>query len=192
MRLWSAGEANHREREQYVVSHFLRCLGMRFDRGELKHPPNDPPDVLFRDARFEIKEIQTAGRRRGDEYRQRLARALCAERFADLLQPHRPEPVPIAQVCTRLMHESRNLASGRYRDSALRRSLDLVFYISFSGTVEVSLAEGPLIDLDPLRREGWRSVSFLFAEACACVLIAANGSPAFLSDSVGRIAYPQA
>lgn len=90
------------------------------------------------------------------------------------------------------MHESRNLASGRYRDSTPRRSLDLVFYINFSGAAKVSLAQGPLINLDPLRREGWRSVSFLFAEACACVLIAESGSPAFFSDTVGRIAYPQA
>jgi hypothetical protein len=192
VRLWSAGEGNQREREQYVVSHFLRCLGIRFDRGDLKHPPNDPPDVLFRDARFEIKEIQNAGRRRGDEYRRRLARALCAERFIDLLQPHRPEPVPVAQICARVMNESRDLASGLYRDSALRGSLDLVFYINLSSTAEVSLAQGPMLDPAPLRREGWRSVSFLFAEACACVLIAGRGSPAFLSDAVGRIVYPDA
>lgn len=190
VRLWSAGEANQKERERYVVSHFLKCLGIAFEPSELKQSADDPPDIVFREARFEVKEIQAGGRRRGDEYRAKLARALSAERFADLLEPYRPESIPIAAVCARVMQETRGLACGRYADPALRRSLDLLFYVNLTGTAEASLAQGPLADLDPLRQEGWRSVSFLFAEAPACVLTAGNGSPAVLSDALGRISYP--
>jgi hypothetical protein len=190
VRLWSPGETNQKGCERYVVSHFLKCLGITFEPHELKHSADDPPDILFRETRFEVKEIQAGGRRRGDEYRAKLARAVSAERFADLLEPYRPESIPIAQVCTRLMHESRELACGRYVDLTLRRSLDLLFYVNLTGTTEAILAQGPLGDLDPLRQEGWRSVSFLFAEAPACVLIAGNSAPAFLSDALGRMSHP--
>jgi hypothetical protein len=190
VRLWSPGETRQKERERYVVSHFLKCLGTMFEPSELKQSADDPPDILFRDARFEVKEIQAGGRRRGDEYRAKLARALSAERFADLLEPYRPESIPMGDVCARVMQETRQLACGRYADLSLRRSLDLLFYVNLTTTAEANVAQGPLGELDPLHQERWRSVSFLFADAPACVLMAGNCAPAFLMDAVGRISRP--
>src|SRR5690348_13841895 len=49
-----------------------------------------PPDVKFRDAAFEIKEVLDEGRKRHDEYRDHLRRAWAARSPEELLEPYHP------------------------------------------------------------------------------------------------------
>jgi len=51
------------ERERRVVAAFLRCLGVGFCPVELIAQESDPPDVVFRDARFEVMICRDEGRK---------------------------------------------------------------------------------------------------------------------------------
>ncbi len=61
--------ASKSERELWVAKEFLENLGAEFSDDELIVPENDPPDVVFRDVLFEVKEILDQGRRRHAEFK---------------------------------------------------------------------------------------------------------------------------
>ena len=60
------------DREIWVCTQFLQVLGLKFKDSDLQPSAQEPPDVLFRDARFEVKEVLEEGRTRTDEYREEL------------------------------------------------------------------------------------------------------------------------
>src|ERR1700675_5145950 len=78
--------ANKAQRERDTVADFLKNLGHRFRRADLKSTPDgqDPPDVSFRRAAFEVKEELNPGRKRGDEYKARLEEARRAKTHKEL------------------------------------------------------------------------------------------------------------
>lgn len=63
---------NKAERERWVCLELVQNLGIAYDETEIVSPENDPPDVIFRDARFEVKEILDQGRKRHAEYKAAL------------------------------------------------------------------------------------------------------------------------
>jgi hypothetical protein len=182
----------HKASERYVVEQFLRGLGVAFDPTEIQQLNDDPPDAVFRDAAFEVKEIQDPGRRRHDEYKQHLERARSARSRHELLELFTPgSDMPIAKVCDRILAATRDLALRKYRDRATRRDLDLLFYVNLD---VCGIADGPSPDLEPLTGQGWRSVSFLFNNSACCVLFARPDAAAFLRQAEGqllRIADPE-
>ena len=82
--------SNKPERERWVVREFLTNLGLVFTDAEVRSPDQDPPDVTFREANFEIKEILSKGRRRHQEYKEGLQKALDAESPSDLVEMYTP------------------------------------------------------------------------------------------------------
>jgi len=75
------------ERERSVCAAFLRCLGIDFSAEEIVAKRNDPPDVVFRQANFEIRELYEVGRKRHDEYRERLEELKQAKTMDDTFVP---------------------------------------------------------------------------------------------------------
>src|SRR5688572_24417938 len=75
---WSPGKKL--ERELWVAKTFLRHLKVQYAESELVPETSEPPDINFRGARFEIKEILDSDRRRHEEYREKLAKAKSAKR----------------------------------------------------------------------------------------------------------------
>src|SRR5438309_9214308 len=63
------------ERERWAVGSSLTNFGVNFDESELQSAAFDPPDVLFRDAAFELKEVYDKGRRRHGEFKASLKKA---------------------------------------------------------------------------------------------------------------------
>lgn len=187
---FGAGRAKQRERELYVVEHFLRAIGQRFSDGQIEQPQDDPPDARFRGAAFEVKEIQRVGRRRSDEFRQQLARAKAAISCKALLDPFTPQGMPIADAWRRIMDQAREIAGSKYPTAAVRSSLDLLFYLNLGMREAWDVEDGPRPDLAPLVADGWRSVSFLHGERTACVLYASSAAPEFLRAAVGRLFSP--
>ena len=190
VRWWSPEQENQKARERYVAEHFLQGLGIEFNATDLIQPESDPPDVIFRGAAFEIKEVQTAERRRHDEYRRRLTRAREAERFGDQIAPYSSDAVPIAAVIERLMTESKKLAVRKYPLN-LRRNLDLLFYVNFGSDHWGAIEDGPRPDLQTLREDGWRSVSFLQGDSARCVLMVSEKAPEYLRLHEGRLITAQ-
>lgn len=83
--------ANTQQRNRWTCAELLANLGEPFDEHEILDPPSDPPDIVFRDAQFEVKEILDQGRRRHDEYKAKLKQAEAATDPSELLTHYTPK-----------------------------------------------------------------------------------------------------
>jgi hypothetical protein len=177
--------SNKPERERWVVREFLTNLGLGFADTEVGSPGQDPPDVKFREANFEIKEILSKGRRRHQEYKEGLQKALDAESPSDLVEMYTPRDVAVFDVCSGVYTEVKKLAEMKYAADT-PKALDLLFYVNIT---DVSgLRETPFPDLAPIDRLGFRSVSFLMGFR-SCTLSAAADAPPFLHSALKRIVH---
>jgi len=86
------------ERELWVGTSFIENLGIPFDEGEFFVSPHDPPDVIFREVRFEIKEILDPGRKRHSEYKHKLNKSYKATKPDDFLEEYTPIDLAPTQI----------------------------------------------------------------------------------------------
>jgi len=171
------------ERETYIVKTFLEHLEISHSDAELQHVKDDPPDFLFRGARFEVKEMMDEGRRRHDEYRAKLARAEAAKCLRELREGYTPKDLTYQQIGEHTKAIVASLAS-KYGPTTIR-NLDLLVYENLS-EIEHDVTS-PIPDSAEFRESGWRSVSVVNGGA-ACVFFARSDSPTFLQEKVGRSA----
>ncbi len=171
-------------RERWVCREFLRDLGVAYSDDEIVSIKDDPPDVVFRSGRFEVKEIQDSDRRRMDEFRELLARTEKATQFnGTLAQKGNPRTMPATEIGRIVSDQARSFLT-RY-PTQLRRSLDLLFYANFLDTAVTGETVGSDVDLPNTE---WRSIAFT-SNNCSCVLCAAEDAPLFLRDAVGRVIH---
>jgi hypothetical protein len=162
--------------ERWVVDEFLKNLTIPFTKQELNRG-SDPPDVIFRDARFEVKEILDEGRKRHDEYKQALIRSEAATDPAELLEQYSPKDISIQEIFTRIYSEADKLATKTYKSSEVRGQLDLLFYVNLQDVSRI--IETPFPDVTQLKLLGYRSVSFLNGHR-NCILCYERSAPSFL------------
>lgn len=177
-------EANKARRERQVCAQFLKILGVDFTSGEVVSRAGDPPDVIFRDARFEVKEILDPGRRRHDEIKQGAAKLEAARRLTEVLKftAVPAENADTAKIGTLIWGKSEELVSNKYVEAALRASLDLLFYVNRRGLR--LLDDGPMPDAQAFEELGFRSISALVGRV-ALVFCASGRAPGFLREKVG-------
>jgi hypothetical protein len=62
------------ESERLACAAFLRCLQIEFGPGQITstNPGDEPPDVLFDGAAFEITQVLDSGRRMHAEWKSRV------------------------------------------------------------------------------------------------------------------------
>lgn len=169
-------------RESWVVAEFLTNLSISFQSADLLRG-GDPPDVVFREAKFEVKEILDTDRRRHAEYKLALARANAATDPAELLQGYSPKDISITEVFALVHSVAQDFATRRY-PPAVRKELDLLCYVNLQDVM--GLTELPFPDVAPLAEFGYRSVSFLDGHR-SCILCAAPNAPSFLHVQPGVI-----
>jgi len=170
------------EREVWVVNELLNYLGVELLGEEVKASEDDPPDVRFRAAAFEVKEILDEDRRRTAEYKEALQKAEKVACPEELLEEYRPKTISIDEVYEKVLEASQKCLA-KYAES-VRCTLDLVFYVNLlDHSITGSRVSG---DTTELERQRWRSVSVVTNE-CACVFCAANGAPFFLGSVVGVV-----
>jgi len=173
--------ANKAERERWVVVEFLTNLDIRHEDAEVASSPEDPPDVLFRDCRFEIKEILEPGRKRHDEYKQKHEKSLQAKHPRDLLEEYSPEhftPDEIGEIVREAMPKYQT----RYRQE-IRQGMDLLFYVNYTNHFQ---KPGPVPSSDIFEPFGWRSVSVLEGWT-SMTLFASERAPGLLRTRVGLL-----
>ena len=166
-------------REKTVVKKLLKQLGIKLDESELTKW-EEPIDVAFRDARFQVKEVmQFEGeevRRRHHELRILLRRAEGATSIEELLPL-----TPFREVgWDRIVTESVEVAKehlGGYGPIE-RRKLDVVCYYNRKDHFEVP---APTPDFEELDCRSFSIVS----NSYAIVLCADSNAPAFLREVVG-------
>lgn len=167
--------ANKPEMERWTVGEFLTRLGVGFRLDELVSPPeNDNVDVVFRDARFQVKEIYDPAERRDDDIRESLELAKVAVTPRDLFPPLEARDIIVADLADLILSKA---SSVKYppRD---RWTLDLLCYVTRS---YAGFNEPPSIVGKYLRNLGWRSISCLLGNH-AYVLTSSPNAPDFLRE----------
>ena len=169
------------ERERWVAEEFLVNLGIEPQVESIVSATDEPPDVLFRDARFEIKEIMDPGKRRHAEYKESLRRAKEAKSVEELFETYTPKDITYTELC-KLISEA--LPNIRPYAPSTQRELDLLFYVNLEevhGYVSAEIAASDLF-----QDYGWRSISFV-SGPLAVVLFATERAPLFLRENQGKV-----
>jgi len=183
IRFFGAGPDNQQAQERIVVEGFLRGLGVEFSASEIKTVNQGPPDAIFRDATFEVKELYPPERRRHDEYKLELAKAREAFWAEELFEQFSPVDISLQEVVDQVSALALKYAS-QYAP-AVRAGLDLLVYANLHHVWGIT--EGQFPDLSVLQNCGWRSVSFFRGSATSCVLAADAKAPQFVRAAVGRL-----
>ncbi len=176
---------NKTKREQMVIRAFLRCLGVEFSETEIVVGPEEPVDISFRSARFQIKEM-LGGSKRGVILQKRLRRYQAAKSINDVTDPwSSSKPLSFAELSQDLAESLSDKAS-KYGVKGCAK-LDALVQVSLRGRHLYPLVP----KLDPtvayqLDQQGWRSISMLFIPYSA-VVVAKSDCPKFLRDEAGRI-----
>ena len=169
------------ERECWVVARLLRALSIDFDES-LFREGDEPVDVLFREARLQIKELMDPHRRRGDELKQSLINLDSADSRADLTELYEPKDIAFADVVEHTVRKADELEAKVYGPSEVR-NLDLLCYFNF-------------LDYDVIHplttstiQTNFRSISVVTNTFCG-VIFAAPNAPIFLRQNVGIVCDP--
>lgn len=163
--------------EIWVVREFLRNLGINFEDNELK-TGNNPPDVIFRTAEFEIKELDKRGRKRHDEYKQKLEKAKSATSLTDLMTPYEFKEISLQEIVNRIDEKIKELSYS----PDFCKSTNILFYINFS-------LIGAHCYIVPEKNiwVKWRSVSMVTNNNVSCVFWASNAAPEFIKSVMNKV-----
>jgi Fic family protein len=172
--------AQKTERERMACAAFLRSLGIAFETSELVAGRQEPVDIEFRDARFQVTEVLDESRRHGDEWRERQTKYELAQSLVDLKEPWKnPEPVSLADIVA-LMERKLQDKAKKYP----RTNIDILVYVNLSGQFLHPKLRWP--EIGHLKKFGWRSISFVFPPYSG-VVYCGKSAPTFLRNSKGRI-----
>ena len=171
------------ERERWVCQRLLTALNLRHRQDEF-NAGQEPPDVLFRDANFEVFFVLDKGRRLNDEWKEELQRRRSALSLSQLLRREpRPRRIPAVELQARLGPTLRKKANNYSERGLDPGELDLLAYISLKR--DVLDLNSPFPPPGEYLRQGWRSLS-LVGPNYARVLFAHRDAPDFLRHNLGR------
>ncbi|MFJ5183641.1 DUF1780 domain-containing protein [Pseudomonas fulva] len=172
------------ERERWVCQRLLQGLNIAYRNDDFTPAGQEPPDVLFRDAAFEVFFVLDEGRRLNDEWREELQRRRSAFSLAQLVRREaRPRRISATELLGRLAPTLRKKAHN-YRERGLDlNELDIIAFASLKREVlDLNTHFPPPTEY---LRQGWRSLS-LVGPTFARVLFAHPDAPDFLRSNLGR------
>lgn len=175
---------NKGEREIWVARAFLENINLGFSEPEIVLANDDPPDVCFRDARFEIKEIMDPNRRRHAEYKEALEKARSATSPSQLVTEYTPKDITLQEVYDLIVASSAEYAC-KY-SKAFCQTLDLLYYVNLKDVM--ALIEQRFPDIQSLQSHPWRSVSFVIGYRSG-ILSASAAAPEFIRNAVGKVVH---
>lgn len=172
------------ERERCACAAFLRCLGVDFlveDLVSVKKG-NDPPDVIFHAAHFEVLEVLDEGRKRHHESKTRAECLKKAKTIEDtLVQSRLRDPLSYAEVF--------NLITGALAEKSSRYGVKVCAGLDALICIQLQhkflTPKSPLPSHATLLDQGWRSVSFVMVPY-SHVIYAAELAPDFLRVHRGQ------
>ncbi|WP_339413889.1 DUF1780 domain-containing protein [Pseudomonas sp. EA_35y_Pfl2_R5] len=172
------------ERERWVCQRLLQALNVSHRLDEFSAADHEPPDVLFREASFEVFFVLDEGRRLNDEWRAELERRRSAFSLSQLVRREaKPRRIAAAELQQRLTPTLRKKAHN-YKERGLDLGeLDLLAYVNLKRAVPDFNSHFP--PPTEFLRQGWRSLS-LVGPTFARVLFAHPDAPDFLRNNLGR------
>jgi hypothetical protein len=171
------GNPSKFEREKWVARRLVSSLGIAFQDEEFKLG-EEPSDVLFRSAHFQVKEMLNEGRKRTQELKEKLKRAKAAESFTELQEHYTPQDITFTEIverCAKFVNDITNHYGPRERNNT-----DLICYfnyVDYHETNAVKIENG---------NNAFRSFSIVSNRFCA-VVKTAEDAPNFLSENIGRV-----
>jgi len=172
------------ERERWVCQRLLQALNVTHRLDEFSAAGQEPPDVLFREACFEVFFVLDEGRRLNDEWRAELERRRSAFSLSQLVRREaRPRRIPVAELQARLAPTLRKKAHNYLERGLDPRELDLLAYVNLKRAVPDFNSHFP--PPTEYLRQGWRSLA-LVGPTFARVLFAHPDAPDFLRNNLGR------
>jgi len=165
------------KREIWVVAEFLRNLGVDFKGIELT-PGSNPPDVIFQDAAFEIKEIDEKNRKRGDEYKEKLQKTKSATTIKELSSDYAFKEISLPGIINRIDEAIRSFVY----DTGFCKNTDMLFYVNYSLIGKhnyIIPANGAWMK--------WRSISMVTNNNISCVFFTNDAAPEFIETVKGKI-----
>jgi hypothetical protein len=173
------------ERERMVVRAYLRCLGIPFTEDEIASSNDEPVDVLFGEARFQIRDI-VGDRLRGKEWAEREQRYQAAQTVSDVTDPYTPSAAISLDQAAKMVADALAGKARHYAPASIA-ILDALVYLDLANSHlgPLESATAPAV-IDELSRQGWRSVSLL-AVPYGAVLLASTNAPKFLKTKSGLI-----
>lgn len=173
------------ERECWVCQRLLQTLKVPYRQDEFAAPPQQPPDVLFREASFEVFVVLDEGRRLNEEWREELQRRRLAQSLRQLIRrEQKPRRINCAELQRRLAPTLRKKAHNYSERGIDPGELDLLAFVSLKR--EVPDFNTPFPPPTEYLRQGWRSLS-LVGPNFARVLFANRDAPEFLRSNLGRL-----
>jgi len=172
------------DREVWVVRHFLSQLCIEFSNEEIHASSDEPVEVVYCDARFQVKEILDESRKRGDENRESLRKAEIATSDSVFFKPYSPSQKMICDDVASIVAEQAFEWQQKYGPSECM-STDLLFYFNLQN---IHVVGDVLTDVDSYssKMAAWRSVSVCSGD-CAFVLYVSEKAPGFLKTAKGKV-----
>ena len=168
------------ERERRTAAAFLRCAGIAFGGDEVISSRTDPPDIVFRSARFEIGLVQNE-RRVHDEWKETAKRRAQAKSIGELIEPYyAPGTLTRQQVVDLITPTAERKAHNYSARHVPCGDLDMLLYVNRNDLLNV---DSPRVTCDALVNHGWRSVSILIPPH-SYVVLAQTTAPDFISERV--------
>lgn len=172
------------ERERWVCQRLLQALNVSHRLEEFSAAEHEPPDVLFREASFEVFFVLDEGRRLNDEWRAELERRRSAFSLSQLVRREaKPRRIAAADLQQRLTPTLRKKAHNYQERGLDLGELDIVAYVNLKRAVPDFNSHFP--PPTEFLRQGWRSLS-LVGPSFARVLFAHPDAPDFLRNNLGR------
>ncbi|MFZ5958998.1 DUF1780 domain-containing protein [Pseudomonas sp. QL9] len=173
------------ERECWICQRLLQTLQVSYHQEEFVEPEQQPPDVLFRDACFEVFLVLDEGRRLNEEWRDELQRRRLAQSLRQLIRrEQKPQRINCSELQRRLAPTLRKKAQNYGERGIDPGELDLLAFVSLKrDTPDFNTPFPPPTEY---LRQGWRSLS-LVGPNFARVIFANRSAPEFLRDNLGRV-----
>ena len=172
------------ERERWVCQRLLQGLNIPYHNEDFLQASQEPPDVLFGDARFEVFFVLDEGRRLNDEWREELQRRRSAYSLSQLVRREaRPKRIPATKLLQRLGPTLHKKAKNYQERDIDLGQLDIIAFSSLKREVLDLNSHFP--PPTEYLRQGWRSLS-LVGPTFARVLFAQPDAPDFLRNNLGR------
>ena len=169
------------QREIDVCRAFLRCAGIKYSNHEIVVSNEEPVDINFRAAQFQIREVMEDNRRRGDELREILK----AKLVESLMKKYNsPNPISLSEL-VEIIARSLISKANRYGTDQCG-NLDALIYVNLRYRfLEITSA---FPDLSVLKIQNWRSVSLLFPPYSIVLYVNPN-APDFLKAMGGIVLH---
>jgi hypothetical protein len=160
--------ANKQDRELWVLHEFLSYLPIDIVASDIVPAPKEPNDVIYGHYGFQVKEVLSEGRKRGDEYSDKLDAITEETQPEDLLEPYSPIHIPLSDVMSRVASDLARHRVEKYERPGKPTNagnIDVLVYLNLSSTTYTSQQVTDIQD----EFNNWKSVS-LVSNNCAVVL----------------------